>query len=191
LKAGNKEAVEALWRHFFEPLVRVACGRINPGLQRVADHEDVAVEAFLDFCSHLARPDVDQRFPCLRNRRDLWKLLVCFTVRAAYDLVVKVRRRFTVLVGESGLGPDGFAGHSDREPGPELVAAVDDLIAKLPDEDLRETARLRMAGCTYQEIADVLNVGVKPIELKLACIRGYWKADWDALRVQNEQGDQT
>jgi DNA-directed RNA polymerase specialized sigma24 family protein len=191
LKAGNKVAVEALWRHFFEPLVRVACGRINPVHRRGADPVDVVVDAFLDFCSHLARPDVEQRFPRLRNRQDLWKLLVCFTVRAASDFVVKVRRRHNILAGESTLGPAGFAGFSDGEPGPELAAAVDDLIAKLPDEDLREVARLRMAGCTNQEIASVLGRCVSTVELKLARIRGYWKADWDVLMGENELEDQT
>jgi DNA-directed RNA polymerase specialized sigma24 family protein len=191
LKAGNKAAVEALWRHFFEPLVRVACGRIPPQLRRVEGPEDVAVEAFLKFCSRLARPDVEQRFPRLRNRQDLWKLLFCFTVRGAYDFVVKVRRRHNILAGESALGPAGLPGISDGEPGPELAAAVDDLIAKLPDEDLREVARLRMAGCTNQEIARVLDRGVKVVELKLARIRGYWKADWDALVGENELEDQT
>jgi DNA-directed RNA polymerase specialized sigma24 family protein len=191
LKQGNRVAVESLWRHFFEPLVRVACGRVNPGLRRGADHEDVAVEAFLGFCSQLARPGVEQRFPRLRNRQDLWKLLVCFTVRGASDFVTKVRRRHRILAGGSALGPVGFDGVADGEPGPELAGAVDDLIAKLPNEDLREVARLRMAGCTNQEIAGALDRGVKTVELKLARIRGYWKADWDALGGENELEGQT
>jgi DNA-directed RNA polymerase specialized sigma24 family protein len=191
LKEGNRTAVEALWRHFFEPLLRVASGRIDHWLRRGADHEDVTVNAFLKFCSELTRPDVDQRYPRLRNRQDLWKLLVCFTVRGAYDFVAKVRRRYRVVAGGSAVEPEGFDQFAGKEPGPELAAAVDDLIAKLPDEGLREVARLRMAGCTNQEIATVLDWGVKKVELKLACIRGYWRADWDALGGEDQPEGQT
>jgi len=191
LKEGNQAAVEALWRCFFERLVRVAGERINPRLQRAVGPEDVAVDAFLDFCSRLARPDVEQRFPRLRNRQDLWKLLVRFTVWAAHDHNTKAWRRQEILAGESAVGPGGFALFAGGEPGPELAAAVDDLLAQLPDEDLRKVARLRLAGYSNAEIASAIDRGVSTVELKLACIRGCSKADWDALQRESEKEEQT
>src|SRR5262245_43846553 len=63
LREGDRHALESLWRHFFQPLVRLARRRLRPGRCRAADAEDVALEAFLEFCDRLARPDADRLFP--------------------------------------------------------------------------------------------------------------------------------
>src|SRR5262245_25728750 len=85
LKAGEPAAVAAVWQRFYQPLVRVAAGQLHGAHCRPAGAEDVAVDALLDFCDRVARPDAGERFPRLATREELWKLLVRFTVWAAFD----------------------------------------------------------------------------------------------------------
>ena len=99
LKDGDRKAMQALWERYFQPLVRVARARLRPDRCRATGAEDVALEAFLEFCDHLARPDADRRFPRLQGREQVWKLLVCFTLRAAFDVNRKQARRAAVVRG--------------------------------------------------------------------------------------------
>jgi hypothetical protein len=50
--------------------------------RRVADEEDVALSAFDSFCAGAERG----RFPDLKDRDNLWALLVTITARKAADL---------------------------------------------------------------------------------------------------------
>src|SRR5262249_25647846 len=106
LREGDREAMRGLWERYFQPLVEVARRRVSSAGWRATGPEDVALEAFLEFCDRLAWPDADRRFPQLENRDQLWKLLVCFTVRTAFDYARKEARRAEIIRGESGLGED-------------------------------------------------------------------------------------
>ena len=179
LQRGDRRAIQALWEHYFEPMVRLAQARLRGApCQDVA--EDVAVEAFLSFCSDVQRPG---HFPDLCSRENLLRLLLRFTVCKAFDFRAREERRHRIVRGESALGEAGFEVHAGREPPPEFQAQVASLLAKLPDDEpeLREVALLRMEGRTNQEIAAVQDCGVSTVERKLSRIRGYWKADWAAL----------
>ena len=79
LLEGDRQAMQKLWERYFQPLVRLARSRSRPA-RRIAGSEDIALEAFLEFCACLARPDAGQRFPHLQTREQVWKLLACFTV---------------------------------------------------------------------------------------------------------------
>jgi DNA-directed RNA polymerase specialized sigma24 family protein len=179
LKEGDRAAVQALWERFFEPLVRVAAGRVPGRLRRQAGPEDIAVDAFLDFCACLAQPNAGQRFPRLSDREHLWKLLVCFTLRAAFDFNRKAARQQSVVAGESMLGEQGLAGLVGREPGPEFAAAVAALLDLLPDDPLRQVALRKMEGYTDQEIARQMGCSVKTVERKARVIRSIWKSPED------------
>jgi DNA-directed RNA polymerase specialized sigma24 family protein len=176
LKDGDRRALQQLWEHYFQPLVRVAQRRVHPAHCRAAGPEDVALEAFLEFCDQLARPDADQRFPRLQNRKQLWKLLVCFTVRTAFDFTKKQERRAGVVRGESALGSAGLALLAGREPAPEFAAAVTELLNQLQDETLRDVALRKMEGWTVLEIARQLDCSASTVERKLRAIRAIWKA---------------
>jgi ECF sigma factor len=50
LKAGDRgEAARLLWQRYFEPLARVAQGRLHAATRGAADGEDVALNAFDSF----------------------------------------------------------------------------------------------------------------------------------------------
>jgi DNA-directed RNA polymerase specialized sigma24 family protein len=177
LGEGDCTAVQRLWERYFQPLVQVARGRLRGAPLRAAGAEDVALEAFLSLCECLARPDAAERFPELHNRSQLWRLLVCFTVREAFDARRKERRRAAVVAGESALGAAGFEAFAGREPPPEFAAGVGDLLDQLGDDDLRWLALRRLEGHTRAEIARQRGWSVTAVDRKLKVIRTIWK-DW-------------
>jgi RNA polymerase sigma factor (sigma-70 family) len=176
LKAGDRQAMQRLWEVYFQSLVRLARSRLPAARQRAAGAEDVALDAFLEFCDCLARPDADRRFPQLHSREHLWKLLACFTVRTAFDYNHKQARRHEVVRGESALGDEGFAPFAGREPAPEFSAAVAELLDQLRDDSLRTVALRKMEGWTAAEIAAELDCSASTVERKLRAIRSIWKS---------------
>jgi RNA polymerase sigma factor (sigma-70 family) len=177
LKEGDRLAMQRLWERYFQPLVRVARGRLRRGGCRGAGAEDVALDAFLELCDRLARPDADRRFPRLDGRQQLWALLVCFTIRTAFDFNRKQARRDDVVRGESALDGDGLAGFAGREPAPEFAAAVAELLDRLRDDTLRTVALRKMEGLTVAEIARELDCSPSSVERKLRAIRALWQAE--------------
>ncbi len=175
LLEGDRQAMQRLWERYFQPLVRLARSRIRPA-GRVAGSEDIALEAFLEFCDCLASPDAGQRFPHLQSRKQLWKLLACFTIRTAFDHNQKQARRQKIVRGESALGDEGFAPFVGREPVPEFAAAVHDLLDQLQDESLRLVALRKMEGLTVPEIARQMDCSPSTVERKLRAIRSIWKS---------------
>src|SRR5438309_6531293 len=146
LEAGDREAAEKLWRHFFDDLVRLARARLRDAPKAVADEEDAALSAFDSFCRGAARG----RYPRLDDRGDLWRLLVVITERKALDQAQRERRqkrgggRIVSLTapGDAG-GPGG--GLAGPMPTPEFAVMVADecgrLLGRLRDETLRRVAR--------------------------------------------------
>src|SRR5713101_1490066 len=82
LKAGNQEAAQQLWNHYFQKLVRLARARLGGFPRRAVDEEDVALTAFDSFC----RGAANGRFPQLSDRNELWHLLIVITARKVIDV---------------------------------------------------------------------------------------------------------
>src|SRR6516225_4547703 len=81
LKEGDHAAAQALWERYFRKLVRLARARFRDTARRVLDEEDAALSAFDSFC----RGAAEGRFPQLRDRDNLWPLLVVITARKVID----------------------------------------------------------------------------------------------------------
>lgn len=175
LMDGDRAAMRELWERYFQPLVRLARSRNRPG-RRIAGSEDIALDAFLEFCECLASPDAERRFPHLQTREQLWKLLACFTIRTAFDQNRKQARREKIVRGESALGDEGFAPFSSRAPTSEFTAAVRELLDQLQDQSLRTVALRKMEGFTVGEIAKQMDCSTTTIERKLRAIRSIWKS---------------
>src|SRR5947209_18345668 len=82
LKAGDHAAAQELWERYSLRLIRLARKKLQGVRRRVADEEDVALSAFDSFCRGAERG----RFAQLRDRNNLWPLLVLITARKAFDL---------------------------------------------------------------------------------------------------------
>jgi RNA polymerase sigma factor (sigma-70 family) len=174
LLEGDRQAMQRLWERYFQPLVRLARTRSKPAC-RIAGPEDVALDAFLEFCDCLAQPNATERFPRLQTREHLWKLLACFTIRTAFDLNQKQRRREKIVRGESALGQEGFVPFTAAEAAPEFTAAVTELLDRLQDDSLRTVAIRKMEGFSVAEIAQQLDISPSTVERKLRAIRSLWQ----------------
>src|SRR5947209_14103327 len=79
LRAGNPAAASPLWDRYFEKMVDLAGATLGASPRAAVDDEDVALSAF----ESLSRGLVEGRFSELRDRTDLWRLLVVITARKA------------------------------------------------------------------------------------------------------------
>jgi RNA polymerase sigma factor (sigma-70 family) len=187
LRAGDDSAAANLWQRYYRRLVGLACKKLGDSPRRVADEEDVVLSAFQSFCQR-AR---NNQFPDLRDRHDLWHLIVCITERKASDQLraQKRKKRGSGLVaGESALA-DPLASHgrggidqvAGSEPTPEFAAemieAVDQLFNRLDDEELRRIALRKLEGYSNEEIAREIGRSLPTVERRLKMIRETWKRE--------------
>jgi hypothetical protein len=184
LQTGDDAAAQAIWERYCALLVDLARSKLKGAARRVADEEDVALSVFDSFCRGLE----EGRFPNLKDRDDLWRVLVVLTARKALRLVQHERRQKRGgghVVTEADLAPgsaeegaalDRLIG---REPSPEFAAQVADecgrLLDLLGDENLRGIAVWKMEGHTNGEIAGKLGCLERTVERKLRVIRGLWE----------------
>jgi len=187
LKAGDVAAVQPLWEQYFERLVRLARARLRrtPHTGAEADEEDIALSAFDSFCLGASRG----RFPLLKDRDDLWRMLVVITRRKALDHLRRhtraKRRADRVVEAEALEGLDGdasgLAALVGTEPSPEFAAMVAEeyrrLLEILGDDQLRRIAVMKMEGYTNEEIRVQLGCALRTVANKLELIRTLWMAE--------------
>jgi DNA-directed RNA polymerase specialized sigma24 family protein len=185
LAEGDPQAIQELWERYFADLVRLAAKRLTEIARRAADEEDVALSAMHTFCRGMA----EHRFSNVKDRDDLWKLLVTITARKA---TAQNRRQFAEkrgaghVRGESVFGPPslddedhvGIEGLADSQPTPQLACMLVEncrqMLDLLGDETLRQVALLRLEGFSPREIADKLDCVERTVERKLERIRDKW-----------------
>jgi DNA-directed RNA polymerase specialized sigma24 family protein len=183
LQAGDRQAVQKLWERYFHALVVLARKKLGSVPRRAADEEDVALSAFDTF----VRRAEQGRFPSLEDRNDLWQVLVAITTRKAINLVVHEgrecrdwRRLQAREEGSSDSGGSLLRSLIGREPDPGFAAQVaeefEQLLAGLPDDEVRQVVLLKMQGHTNEEIARELECSVAKVERKLQFVRHAWNA---------------
>lgn len=176
-----------LWHRYVEQLARLARRKIGTAPKRLADEEDAANRAF-----HALLQGIEQqRFPDLKDRRDLWQILIMLTERQA---IAMRRREYAAkrgagkLLGESALLRDGqpeWGGIEqviDSEPSPEFAAlCAENLAQRLAlldhDPNLAHIALDKLAGYSNQEIADRLQISLRTVERNLSRIRQLWSPE--------------
>ena len=173
LKAGQADAAESLWRHYFRRLVGMARARLSAKSCRGADEEDVALSAFKSLCLGAEAG----RFPALRDRDSLWPLLVVLTARKAQDLLKHARRQ--KRGGGRPFEPVELEHLLSREPTPEFAALAAErhqrMLGRL-DPQLRRIAEFKLQGFTNREVAASLDCGLRTVERRLDLIRRTWES---------------
>lgn len=185
LRRGDEAAAQEIWERYYSRLVNLARRNLRGG-RRESDEEDVVQSALNSFFQAAA----GGRFPRLDDHDGLWKLLVTFTLRK----VSKRHRRQSAdkrgggkTRGESVFrnespgasqprGLDHFA--LSEEPTPEIAIemteVLDEMLAELPGDDLREIAIMKLEGFQNKEIARRLDVVEMTVSRKLKRIRTRW-----------------
>jgi len=171
LQAGDVAGAQPLWERYYRRLVGLARKKLRGNKPRLGDEHDIALSAFHSFCQAAEQG----RFPRLSDRKDLWQILVMLTARKTWALVKHEGRKkrcgdaATPADLELIIGP---------EASPEFAAQMAEdfqvLLHKLPDEDLRQLALLKLEGWTNEEIARKLECVARTVERKLSLIRQIW-----------------
>ncbi len=175
---GDSRAAELIWNRFFKRMVGVAQKKMVSMPKAARDEEDVALSAMNSFFEGAEAG----RFE-VKNRDDLWRLLVTITIRKAS---AERRRQYAAKRGGGKPSlhinqntPDRIDELIDRNQMPELVEDVlkscSELLDTLNDEALRHTAEMKMQGCSLEEISDVLGCKVEETKYRLRKIRFKWK----------------
>ena len=182
LKQGDEDAAAEIWNRFRKQILGYAKSRLArvSARQRFSDEDDLANSVF--FC--LLKGIDEGRFNQLSSSEDLWKLIVKITCNKAVDVVRKEnadRRGGGSVRGESvfsaeGNGLDGAPGSFGEIPSPHaLEQTFQELLQELPDDVLRQIAKLQLQGYTQEEIATELEISVSSIQRKLGLIRKKWR----------------
>jgi DNA-directed RNA polymerase specialized sigma24 family protein len=185
VKGGDPAAAQELFQEYFQRLVRFAQRKLAAAPRRAADEEDVVLSAINSFCLGAAQG----KFPQLKDRDGLWRLLVTITARKALRQAQHARRQKrgggkvrgeSVFLGTDAAAGDGIDQIVGREPTPAFAAELTEefqrLLDRLGDETLCEVAVLKMQGHTNQEIAAELGCALRSVERKLRGIRRIWSA---------------
>jgi RNA polymerase sigma factor (sigma-70 family) len=182
LRQGDDTAAQRLFQRYVERLVRLATDRLRDRPKRRADEEDLVLSVFEEFVSR-ARLG---KFPKLKDREDLWQILLLITDRRAIDQLRREAAYDKRVRGESTLAtPDASTSNAsplehvaDREPTPdEAVAFADELaalLAQLKDDEFRSIVGDRLAGLTDNEIAQKRRCSLRTVERRLSEIRKRW-----------------
>jgi len=196
LQAGEAAAVQKLWHRYFPRMVDLARKQLHRVPRRVADEEDVALNAFDSFCRGVGAG----RYPDLQDRHGLWQLLLTLTINKAIDLVNHSQRgkrtwRRTVLFSELAAGHAESTARvlatifQEQQPDPAFTALLADrlqwLLHQLEDEQLRSIALLKLDGYTNAEIAREERCALSTVERRLRLIRRRLE------RHLHEQGSQS
>ena len=184
LAKGDEMAADKIWCQYFEKLMRHARSKLYGMPLRAFDEEDVALSAMNSFYQGMA----ENKFDSLRDRDDLWKLLLTITTRKAYRQMRKhysekrgggrVRGDSVFTQGDGEEQTDGIGCVLGTEPTPEFAAEVMEnfhsLLHQLDDATLRQVALMTLEGYTIKEIAEKLSYSTRSIDRKLALIREIW-----------------
>lgn len=182
-KGGDEEALEKLWKRYFETLVRSLRSRIAQRWRKARDEEDIAVSVFNSVWCGMQ----DGRLPDLNDRDDLWRILLGRGARKAATAVTHERRQKRGagnVVGEADLaGTDdddaiGLEQALSSDPTPEsaviLAERCERLLGMLKEPRLREIACMKLEGYRNLDIAERFKCSLRTVERKLRLIRVEW-----------------
>jgi DNA-directed RNA polymerase specialized sigma24 family protein len=182
LQAGDDSVAQReIWERYFRRIITLARMKLGDSPRASEDEEDIALSAL----GSLFRGFSDQRFPQLKDRDNLWCLLVTITARKAIN---QRKRQMAVKRGGSEVKLPIDAGDSgllhrliETEIRPDDLVAIQEecqrLMEVLGDDTLRQIARWKLEGWTNAEVATELGIGKRTIERKLELIRSIWSQD--------------
>lgn len=183
VKDGEDAAVQEMWNRYFPQLVSLAGKRLQGERRQVADEEDVAASVLESFF-RAARAD---RFPDLKDKDGIWRLLSKMTHRKVIDQVRRNAAR--PALGESaiqaGSGLDNpLASLASADPTPAMIAMLTDEIEHLLEvlpQKYRPVAAKKLECLTVPEIAAHCGVHISTVERRLRIIRGLWSKELEKL----------
>lgn len=176
VKAGDSAAVDRIWQHYFDRLVRSVRARLYGQDRAVSDEEDIVLSVFESFYNAAE----NGRFPDLSDRDDLWRLLLRMAARKVVDKRRHDRRQRrggnveVHSLDQTGENDSVIEAIGD-EPSPEMVMmmqeSVDEFFSHLGVGQLSDIAGAKLEGYSNAELAERFGCSERTIERRLHLIR--------------------
>ncbi len=183
LKTGDADATQKLWNRYSSAIVGLARAHLANLPTRLVDAEDIATTVFFGLCQGAEAG----RFADVRNRDELWWLLMALTRRSC----IREHRREKALkrgggkvISQTEVSAGEALDHLlANEPTPEFLASMNDefsrLLRLLDDDILCSIAISRIEGYTPKEIADQFGLSMSSLSRKLRLVRDIWRSELD------------
>jgi RNA polymerase sigma factor (sigma-70 family) len=177
-----QQACHDIYQRHFNWLTGVARRALEGAPRGAVDEEDVVQSGLMAFF----RGASEGRFPDLRNRRNLWRLLIKIVQRKAINQrhqQLALKRGHGRVRGDSAMidqdgRRDTRVAVQAPDPLPVTTAEIHEQFANLfqllDDDTLRHVAVMKLQQHTNAEIARRLGVVERTVERKLNRIRRQW-----------------
>lgn len=193
LKAGDVDAFEKIWEHYFEELLEVARGVMRQRKRwSIIDEDDIVQNALLSVCQGLPK---NKSYEKVTTRESLWPILVAITKFKVADNFRResaAKRGAGKVVSEANLEQNVDSSSAlglaqlvaDDTPTPHDIVEMSEqlsvLMTLLPRDDLKQIAKLHLEGWKNNEIAEKLEISTRSVERKLALVRDAWLEWWQS-----------
>ena len=182
VKTGCETAATNLWTRYRHRVLGIARRKLSGECKAVADEEDVAVAAFQSFLRRCR----EGGYPDLRDRDDLWRLLLTITVHKAANQVrdQNCQKRGAQQSQSDSQPAQMLANWEDlavTDVSPAWIASVADslnhLLSNFSDGELRSIVLYKLEGYSNTEVADKIGRSVPTIERRLRIVREKWRQE--------------
>ena len=200
IRGGGSSAVPGVWNRYFSKLAEIAQNGISSSPGRSVDGEDLASAVLETVCRKVG----NGQFPQLRDRDDLWLLLLAIT---RCKVISQIRRDLCTKRGggrvlletdvqafqNNYFDLDDIAGN---EPTPEAVVSLRDscnhlITESLRDETTKAIAILKLEGLSNAEVAARLDIVERTVERKMKVIRWLWEKELGGDLNSGSEGQDT
>jgi RNA polymerase sigma factor (sigma-70 family) len=184
LAKGDQAAAQKLWERYGPTLIQLARRRFRGTFNAVGDEDDLVQSVF----NALWQGAQEGRYDEVRNREELWWLLLTITRRTALNRQAYNQRKkrgpgTRSLDGDTDASNFGLPADSDQSP-PEMILMLEEqqqrLLGLLRDDVLRSIALWKLEGYSHDEIATKLSVTPRTIVRKVNLIRERWAEELKA-----------
>jgi RNA polymerase sigma-70 factor (ECF subfamily) len=167
-KAGDEQAADELYRRYVHRLGSVVADHVAARFQQRVDPEDVMQSAYRTFFRRAEAGDFQ-----FDDDADLWKLLVTIALNKVRRTVRRLSAGTRDVRKESSTPVEGMESIA-HGPKPEEIFTVVDLVNHLCDslgDRYGQILKLRLEGCSQEEIASQLGVTDRTVRRRLDEIR--------------------
>lgn len=158
---------------FLDRLTALARTKLN-GLRGDEDESDVALSALKSYLMRAPKAEFKQ----VTDRDSLWALLAAITLHKSLSA-----RRRQLAQKRDVRRVESLEELIQQGPSDAFLASVFDegnrLLESLPEETMKEVARLRMEGYSNEDISDRIGRSVKTVERKLRMIRHHLRSEFN------------
>jgi RNA polymerase sigma factor (sigma-70 family) len=167
LKRGQLESIQKLWERFRARLLEAARHKLAASPKTLVDEDDVSQSVLIAIWEGINGGLFDD----VRNRDELWWLLLKITKRRVVD---SVRHEHSIKRGGTRIFftlEELIDTKTSTEVIDELESSANAVLGSLHNPALRKIAHLRIMGYSVDEISEQLSIPKRSIERKLQLIR--------------------